>query len=145
MFFYDEYCSDKSCTHAIPIKNVTRYDTTSNIWHEEDNIDSHRFRFNAVSYNSSTFSAIFLFGGQTTYDVSSDSYVILNTTTLYVPVSYYYSHHHQVFSHITIFLILHFNWLFIFSILITLTIIIVLQHNFYNRKNSVVVRLLVSL
>lgn len=63
--------SDPTCSHSVPVKYVERYKDYNNTWDEEESIPDNSFRFVGVSYNSSTSiynSAIYLFGGQGTYD-----------------------------------------------------------------------------
>jgi hypothetical protein len=81
----------------VAVSTVTRYEISSSTWNTETSISFARFRYTGASYNSTKtgLRAIYLFGGQKTYDDSCSCYRILNTTTLYVPTSTVVRHHHD--------------------------------------------------
>lgn len=71
--------TDTTCTHSIPVKYVERFVPANNTWDQEESIPDNLFRFVGASYNSSTnyySSAIYLFGGQGTYDSTKQLYPI---------------------------------------------------------------------
>ena len=66
---------------------MSRYDTLKDTWAIETSLTRDLFRFSGCTYVNSTFEAIYLFGGQSTYDNVTQSYHIQNSTLLYVPLS----------------------------------------------------------
>lgn len=71
--------ADATCSYSIPIKYVERYHRAENAWNQEESIPDDLFRFSGISYNSSTNvynSAIYLFGGQGTYDSTNMMYPV---------------------------------------------------------------------
>lgn len=91
----EEKYSLQECWKSVPVKVVERFNPPQNMWFPEDSIPDNLFRFNGASYNSSLglySSAIYLFGGQTTYNDSLGGYPIKNTAIRYFPASVYYSH-----------------------------------------------------
>lgn len=82
--------SDVSHTHSVPVKIVERYYPWNNSWAFEESIPDNLFRFTGASYNSSTgfySSAIFLFGGQGSYDDQADYFPVLDSNIKYIPAS----------------------------------------------------------
>ena len=79
------YCT--SSTKSVPVNFVSRYDTFKQTWAIETSLTRDLFRFSGCTYVNSTFEAIYLFGGQSTYDSVTQSYHIQNSTLLYVPLS----------------------------------------------------------
>ena len=66
---------------------MSRYDTLKDTWAIETSLTRDLFRFSGCTYVNSTFEAIYLFGGQSTYDNVTHSYHIQDSTLLYVPLS----------------------------------------------------------
>lgn len=66
---------------------MSRYDTLKQTWAIETSLTRDLFRFSGCTYVNSTFEAIYLFGGQSTYDSVTQSYHVQNSTLLYVPLS----------------------------------------------------------
>lgn len=82
--------SDPTCTNSVPVKNVERYaNGASNYsWVVEENIPVDIFRFVGATYNTSNTlysSAIYLFGGQGTYNAETQKFPVLNSTLVYYP------------------------------------------------------------
>lgn len=84
---YDGGAADPNCTHSVPINYVARYDTVGKTWAIEANLTRNVFRFVGASYENESFSAIYLFGGQSGFDPVSYSFHLQNSTILYVPVT----------------------------------------------------------
>jgi hypothetical protein len=63
-------------------------------WVSEESLESNRFRFVGSSYANASLDAIYLFGGQRTFDDACQCFRVLNTTTLYVPTSTVIHHSH---------------------------------------------------
>lgn len=79
---------------SVPVRAVGRLNTAaaSAGWTTETNITRDLFRFVGVSYSgeikdSSSTAAIYLFGGQSLYDETTQTHHLSNSTILYVPVS----------------------------------------------------------
>jgi hypothetical protein len=76
---------------SIPVADVERFDAAGSMgvvnasgeWNVEEAVPGKRFRFVAASYKD----AIYLFGGQGTFDPVNQTYPVLQTTMLYVPKS----------------------------------------------------------
>jgi hypothetical protein len=84
---YEGGANDPNCTINVPINYVARYDTVTRTWALEANITRNLFRFVGASYENDSFSAVFLFGGQSHYDPDTMSFHLQNSTILYVPVT----------------------------------------------------------
>lgn len=84
--------SDATCTHSVPVKDVERYLYSNTSWVIEESIPSNIFRFVGATYNSSNSlydSAIYLFGGQGTYNDGTMSFSVRNSTLVYYPQAIY--------------------------------------------------------
>jgi len=82
------------CTLSIPVSTVERLvdSREKNAWNNEEDIPSDLFRFVGAEYNSTLHNnlrttAIYLFGGQTTYDEAKQTYSIVDSTIKYYPTS----------------------------------------------------------
>jgi len=81
---------DPSCTISYPVRDVTRYSNSLKQWIVETQIPADLFRFVGVSYNISTSPssrAIYMFGGQGTFDESCKCYRVKDSTIKYIPAS----------------------------------------------------------
>lgn len=90
--------SDATCTYSVPVKDVERYLFSNASWVIEESIPSNIFRFVGATYNSSNSlydSAIYLFGGQGTYDADAMSFPVRNSTLVYYPQAIYGSKHRK--------------------------------------------------
>lgn len=82
--------SPTNCDLSVPVSYVGRYDPSSNSWATEEDLSLSVFRFGGASYESDTQKAIFLFGGQTTFNPNLGpygGYAIIDTVYQYVPYS----------------------------------------------------------
>lgn len=92
------YSNDTSCTNSVAVQTVSNTNLkTQSSWTPVDSIPSGRFRFVGASWNNSVtgLSAIYLFGGQTSYNASCQCNKILKYTTLYVPKVTVTHHNHS--------------------------------------------------
>jgi len=80
------------CSLSIPVNLVERFTSSANNWTKEESIPDNLFRFIGATYNSSTSShssAIYLFGGQSTFNAEQQIFPIKNTTIIYYPAAIY--------------------------------------------------------
>lgn len=95
---------DVTCTYSVPVKDVERYlnlnsdaNDVNGTWLVEESIPANIFRFSGATYNSSSVvggnsessSAIYLFGGQGTFDADKNIFPIRNSTIIYYPQAIY--------------------------------------------------------
>lgn len=77
---------DVTCSRSAPVSRVERFNMTA--WDEEEDIPADVFRFSSASYEgTSSTSAIYLFGGQGTYDPVTKSFPVRDYTIKYIPAS----------------------------------------------------------
>ena len=83
-----------NCNISIPVDYVGKYSPSSNSWSVEESLPLQVFRFAGVSYQSATVEAIYLFGGQLTFNYNINNpngayggYEVVNNVYQYVPTS----------------------------------------------------------
>lgn len=91
--------SDSTCSSSVPVPDVERYlGPVNNTWKFEEDIPLGLFRFSGASYNSSSSlysSAIYLFGGQSTFNQATKSFAVRNSTLVYYPEAIYGRHRNK--------------------------------------------------
>ena len=78
------------CNISIPVNYVGKYSPSSNAWSVEESLSLNIFRFAGTSYKSSSTEAIYLFGGELTFDQSLGpygGYEIVDNVYQYLPAS----------------------------------------------------------
>jgi len=80
------------CSLSVPVSTVERLAAGNSGWNDEEAIPSDLFRFVGAEYNSTHHNnlrttALYLFGGQTTYDEEKKTYSIVDSTIKYYPTS----------------------------------------------------------
>ena len=83
-----------NCDISTPVDYVGKYSPSSNSWSVEESLPLQVFRFAGVSYKSATVEAIYLFGGQLTFNYNINNpngayggYEVVNNVYQYVPTS----------------------------------------------------------
>lgn len=84
--------SSPECSYSIPVKIVERHLDDNGYWNDEEDIPSNIFRFSGASYNSTGdnseyLTAIYLFGGQGSYNEVNKTFPLLGSTIKYIPTS----------------------------------------------------------